>query len=376
MEPISLVFILSIFSAGILSFFSPCILPVLPVYVGILSSNDGEKGINVYRKSLKVLAFVLGLSSSFFILGFGAGALGSLFNSDAFFIICGVVIILLGIHQTGLISINILQRQKTLTADVNNNRGIVGSFILGFVFSFGWTPCVGPILGTVLGISSQQGGALTGGLLLLVYSLGLIIPFVVLAIGASFFLAKIKGIYKHLPKIKIVGGLLIIAMGVFMIFNQVKTINLANKAGTSMQSNSSSGFELNDSKGNLVKLSDYQGKIVYVKFWATWCPSCLAGLEDFKELAKQYEQSEDVVILSIVAPEINGEMSKEDFESWAKAQGLEFKVLYDETDAVNKKFGIRGYPTSIVFDKKGNTHKTMVGHVSNEDLKEIFSQIK
>ena len=163
-----------------------------------------------YSRSIsfsKALAFTGGLSASFFLLGFGAGALGGFINSHYFFLACGALVVIFGIHQSGLIRIPLLNNHKSLDIQFNPQKGLVGAFALGFLFSFGWTPCVGPILGAVLGISSQQGSAFTGGGLLLVYSFGLSVPFVILALGSQQILNRVKGIYPHFGKIRIVGGM-------------------------------------------------------------------------------------------------------------------------------------------------------------------------
>ncbi len=382
MESVSLIFIFTVFVAGIFSFFSPCILPVIPVYIGLLSSEKAGGAISVKKKYVKIGAFILGLSVSFFIMGFGAGALGSVLNHNIFFIGCGVVVVTLGLHQTGLINITILNRQKTLSDGYKPKEGIISAFLLGFLFSFGWTPCVGPVLGAVLGVTSQQGNALTGGMLLVVYSLGLGIPFVLLAFGAKYLLSKVKKIYPYMPIIKTCGGILIVLMGFWMIFNQVRAIQAVNHAtvpGISTEAGQNLpgiDFKLNDINGKTVSLSDFKGKKVYVKFWGTWCPSCLGGLDNFKALVKQYKGAEDVAILSIVAPGFRGEMNKEEFIKWAKGQHIDFPVLLDETDSVNKAFQIKGYPNAISINKDGTLYKKTTGDRSNEDITQLLSQME
>lgn len=209
--------------AGALSFFSPCILPVIPVFVSTLlgGAGEGERALSVgrlriYLKPLgRVALFVLGLSVSFVILGLAFGALGRVINSRWFLIICGVIVILLGIYQTGLVKIPFLMREKKL--EVKRRSGLFGSFLLGFTFSFGWTPCVGPILASVLALTASRGGAFTGAAYMAVYSLGLLVPFLVFTAFSQLLLNSIKGVYKYLNIIKIIGGVIIIIMGVFLL---------------------------------------------------------------------------------------------------------------------------------------------------------------
>lgn len=220
-----------VFAAGILSFFAPCILPVLPVFIStILGSVDDTARsiklgrINIYLKPLlRVTLFVLGLSVSFVLMGLAFGAIGRVINSSAFMVACGIIVILLGIYQTGLIKIPFLMREKKLGA--GRGTGYFSAFALGFTFSFGWTPCVGPILASVLALTASRGGALTGGLYMAVYSLGLLVPFIVFTIFSDLLLGRIKGIYKHLRTIKIVGGIIIIIMGVFLLTDSLYLFN-------------------------------------------------------------------------------------------------------------------------------------------------------
>jgi cytochrome c-type biogenesis protein len=222
-------YISTVFVAGLLSFFSPCILPVIPVYISYFADDSEVAEGSVFKKlfkgpMLKAIVFVLGLSTSFVLLGFGAGALGKYLYSKEFLIICGSIVVLLGIHQTGLVKLKFLYREKKLNLKRTNKADVIGAYLLGFTFSFGWTPCVGPILGAVLGLSASEGSAMYGGILMLAYSVGLMIPFLIVALFSEFFLKRIRGIYKHMNKIKVVGGLLIIVMGILLMTNKLNNI--------------------------------------------------------------------------------------------------------------------------------------------------------
>lgn len=388
METITIGFIMAVFGAGLLSFLSPCVLPLLPVYIGYLSSDGATAGAagggpaaSARASLVKALAFTSGLSTSFFLLGLGAGALGGVVDSNAFFFICGGIVVLFGAHQAGLITLPFLEREKRLSVEFNPRKGLVGAFLLGFLFSFGWTPCVGPVLGAVLGISSQQGGALTGGWLLLVYSLGLSLPFFALALGSRHLLLKMKGLYPHFGKIKLAGGVLIMLMGLWMIYNQAAAMRAEQLApspvGTPVAGESAAYYaRLATLSGGTASLADFRGKTVYVKFWATWCPSCLAGLEDFKALAAAYAGSPDVAVISVVAPGLNGEMPVEDFTAWAKAQGLSFPVLFDQTGALGREFGVRAYPTAVYLDAQGGRAGMSIGSETNERIKETLTSLQ
>ncbi|MDA3847402.1 MAG: sulfite exporter TauE/SafE family protein [Vallitaleaceae bacterium] len=225
------IFISTVFVAGLLSFFAPCILPLLPVYIGILAGDSKTKSsIRIGKLDINLIAvlrtfiFVAGLSTSFIILGFGIGALGSLIYSQTFLIIIGAIVIILGIHQTGLIKIRFLEKQKKLEVKGSKRSDLLGTYLLGFTFSFGWTPCIGPILGAVLGISASGGQAAYGGLLMFVYAMGLMIPFMIISLFSEVLLTKVKKLNKHMGKIKVVGGIIIILMGILLMTDKLNEI--------------------------------------------------------------------------------------------------------------------------------------------------------
>ncbi|MGL4509442.1 cytochrome c biogenesis CcdA family protein [Cetobacterium sp.] len=203
-------FIGVVYFAGLLSFFSPCIFPLLPVYIGMLS-RGGRSSI------LKTLFFVLGLSMSFVLLGFGAGIIGKILMSDTFRIISGILVICFGVIQMDIIKIPLLERTKLLSLEVAEKEGFMGTFFLGFTFSLGWTPCVGPILTSILFISSGGGSPVYGAMMMSIYVLGLATPFVVFSYIYKYLEKKLIGIKKHLNLLKKLGGALIVGMGILLL---------------------------------------------------------------------------------------------------------------------------------------------------------------
>lgn len=218
-------FVVSVFTAGILSFLSPCIIPVIPMYLAYFADDElANKKRIISKPMIKAMLFVAGLSTVFIVLGFGAGALGSILYGDWFLIVCGLIVVILGIHQTGLVQLSFLHREKKLSLERTKKADYFGSYLLGLTFSFGWTPCVGPVLAAVLGLSASEGNVLYGGFLMAVYSLGLMIPFLLVAIFSETLIGRIKGIYKYMGKIRIISGLFIIVMGILLMMNQVGVI--------------------------------------------------------------------------------------------------------------------------------------------------------
>lgn len=227
-------FFLSVFLAGILSFFSPCILPLLPVYTGVLlddkdgaQASSGKFSISV-TSLLRTLAFIAGISFIFILLGYGAGFLGDLLYASWFQYLTGAIIILLGLHQMEILHFKGLYKEKRLQlqGQGQNGKGYSQAFLLGLTFSFAWTPCVGPVLGSVLALAASGGsGAWQGAGLMLVYTLGLALPFVLLALTSSYVLKHFRKLHPYLGILKKVGGFLIIVMGLLVLFGNASILS-------------------------------------------------------------------------------------------------------------------------------------------------------
>ncbi len=229
------VFLFGVFGAGLLSFFAPCILPLLPVYVsylsGSLAGGGGDQG--GYGGSSpplrpvfigRTLLFVLGLSVVFVLLGFGSGILGNVISSPRFIAICGAIVILFGIYQTGLIKLSWLERERRLSSTRIQQGGYIGAFLLGLTFSFGWTPCIGPALAAVLSIAAGEGSPVYGGFLMLLYTLGLALPFLLLSVFSEFILRSFRRLYRYMGAIKIASGCMLILMGILLMTDRLNNI--------------------------------------------------------------------------------------------------------------------------------------------------------
>lgn len=227
----NIIFFISVFLAGILSFFSPCILPLLPVYAGVLlddkdssQASSGKFSISLVSL-LRTLAFIAGIS--FILLGYGAGFLGNLLYASWFQYVTGAVIILLGLHQMEVLHLKGLykERRLQLKRQGQKGKGYSQAFLLGLTFSFAWTPCVGPVLGSVLALVASGGsGAWQGAGLMLIYTLGLALPFLVLALASSYVLKHFRKLHPYLGALKKVGGFLIIVMGILVLLGNASIL--------------------------------------------------------------------------------------------------------------------------------------------------------
>ncbi|MBR2719080.1 MAG: sulfite exporter TauE/SafE family protein [Clostridia bacterium] len=201
------------FLEGIITFISPCLLPMIPIYVSYFAGG----GQRDWRRSLKcALGFVLGFTVVFMLMGALAGTLGSFLirYQTAVNIIMGLIVIFFGLHFLGVIKVNLF-RGTGREVDTSN-LGFFSSMVFGMVFSIGWTPCVGAFLGSALALASQQGSVLTGVMMLLCYSLGLGIPFIVSALLIDRLKGAFDAIKRHYDVINKVCGALLILIGLAM----------------------------------------------------------------------------------------------------------------------------------------------------------------
>lgn len=208
------------FLEGIITFISPCLLPLLPVYISYFAGQNGEGDV---RKTLKgALGFIAGFTTVFVALGAFAGTLGGLLgrHTAAINIVTGAVVVLFGLNYLGVFKIGILNRVvRHNTAAVSHS--FLSAFLFGMVFSVGWTPCVGAFLGSALMLASQQGSALGGVLMLFCYSLGLGVPFLLAALLLKELQGSINWIKSHYTVINIVSGLLLVVVGILMMTGQM-----------------------------------------------------------------------------------------------------------------------------------------------------------
>ena len=213
------------FGAGLISFLSPCVLPLIPGYIAYISGSSlnellEKKDVNL----LPIILFTFGFSIVFIIFGASATYLGKFLLSNSFplRIIAGVIIIFFSLHIIGIINIKFLNYEKKIYADRNNT--IFSSILIGMAFAFGWTPCIGPILGSILILASTTENIGKGILLLSSYSLGLAIPFILSGYLIQKFILLSKNIKKKMNVITKAGGILLFLTGILILTNQLQVL--------------------------------------------------------------------------------------------------------------------------------------------------------
>jgi len=208
--------------AGGLSFLSPCVLPIVPpylAYMGGISMDEFQKGGTARRRAiLPAVFFVLGLSTVFLLLGFTASAFGMFFlqNQEIFVRVAGAVVIVFGLHFLGVFRIPLLMREARLDAGDRGGSGL-GAYLLGLAFAFGWTPCIGPILGAILSMAASEGDVTRGTVLLGTYALGLGVPFILAAVFVQRSMAVMATLKRHMALIEKLMGVLLLAVGIALI---------------------------------------------------------------------------------------------------------------------------------------------------------------
>ncbi|NCB62810.1 MAG: redoxin domain-containing protein [Clostridia bacterium] len=395
--------VFTVFLQGLLSFLSPCVLPLVPLYLSYLAGGGkqvGKDGQIRYPRAqvlVNTLFFILGIGFTFFLLGFGFTALGQFFSSNRvlFARISGIIMVLFGLYQFGFFGRSqTMDREHRLLFRLDRwVMGPIPALLLGFTFSFAWTPCVGPVLGSVVLMAGSSGSMLKAAVLIGVYTLGFTLPF--LAVGI--FTTRVLGFFKrHNNVVKYtakIGAALLILMGImtFTGFMNSFTTYLSSPGGNTIPPAQSQplpepeptekpkvpapDFTLTDQNGKEHTLSDYQGKTVFLNFWATWCPPCKGEMPDIQALYQSHGGNEDdLVVIGVAGPNQGREGTVEDITAFLSDNDYTFPVVMDQTGDVFLQYGITAFPTTFMIDTEGNVFGYVASALSPEMMESIVQQ--
>jgi cytochrome c-type biogenesis protein len=391
------------FLAGLASFLSPCVLPLVPGYVSLISgvSIDRLTGEGGSRSSarraviLNSIAFNLGLSMIFISLGAAAGFLGaSILNNIWLRIIGGVVIIGFGLQLMGVLKIAALYRDTRFFSQ-QKPRGIFGSFTLGLAFAAGWTPCIGPILGGIIGLAATSGGWRSGLVLSSFYAMGLAVPFLLTGLGINQFLGFYSKFRRHLHKVEVVSGSILIIIGLVVAFGLTTKLNSSRLAGlipnleetvnrlyrdkekadappappkppVDASARFAPEVELKTVDGQPFRLSELKGRVVILNFWATWCIPCRAEIPELNAIQSELKDKG----LIIIGP--SWDDTADGIKDFQKDIKQDYTVLINGESVQDKFGGIPSLPTTFIIDREGRIRKKITGGVFRETLeKEI-----
>lgn len=428
---------LTVFIQGLLSFFSPCVLPLIPLYVGYLAggaaktNDDGT--IEYPRKKVfaNTLFFVVGVSFAFFLLGFGFTALGQFFtgNQRVFSVIAGVIMVAFGLYMLGVFGkTKLVEKEHRLPFQLGRfAMNPLVALVLGFTFSFAWTPCVGPVLASVLLMASSSASAAAGFGLVAVYTVGFVLPFLAVGLFTGEVLRFFRthgNVVKYTVK---VGGALLIVMGVMTVTGWMNGVTSylssfggvpaaqeqpadqgadgaseggndadGGSAGSSdAGKNDASGsaasdadvqaapladLKLVDQNGEEHSLDEYRGKTVFLNFWATWCGPCQREIPDIEALYKDRGENEgDLVVLGVANPKTdshpnNSDVSVDEVKAFIDEQGITYPVLMDTEGTMFSGYRIMSFPTTFMIDKDGNIFGYISGMLTPDMMNSIVEQ--
>ena len=381
-----LIQVFAIFLEGIISFFSPCVIPLIPLYMGYLATNAkevDENGNVTYKKKVVIiytLFFILGISMSFFILGLSFTGLGMFFkdNRKIFLEIGGILIVILGLFQLGILKVNFLNKEKKLKINFNPNKMTKKTaFLMGFLFSFAWTPCVGPALSSTLIMASTASTALLGNIFVLVYALGFLLPFIILGLFTTKVLNIIKRKQNILNYVVKIGTIIIIVIGCYVSYTgftmeptkDKEPVKSTGKVELATPIN----FTLKDQNNKTHTLDDYIGKTIVLHFYAIDCFSCLDELPHIEKIYNDYNQNkDDVIILGIANTSRN---PKDDIIDFLKENNYTFTSLMAKNKLFDKYY-ITTYPNTYIINSNGNIAFTSFGSMSYDSLKEEIEKVR
>ena len=371
------------FAAGLASFLSPCVLPLVPGYISLISgvSIDGLKdGVNNKRAVImNSLAFNAGLSVIFLFLGTTAGLVGAAITNNPWVrIIGGIIIIAFGLQLVGLLKISALYKDTRMFSN-EKPRGVLGSAMLGMAFAAGWTPCIGPIFGGIIGLAATSGGWKAGLVLSAFYSAGLAVPFLLTGIGINRFLGFYSKFRRHLHKVEVTSGVVLIILGLLIASGRSTLLasssftawlpNLEGWLDTRVKSTPAPPLEPPGTKnfpaapdvafqtleGRPFRLSDLRGHTVLLNFWATYCLPCRDEIPALNSLQHDLEARGLKVVGATVFDNADGVKSYQ-----KEVRKFDYEVLIGGSE-VSSQFPAPVLPTTYLIDRDGRIRQTISG---------------
>ena len=381
MEGISILNIAISFAAGILSFLSPCVLPLVPGYISLISgvSIDGLKDGTSNRRAVIInsLAFNAGLSIIFLFLGTTAGLVGSAITSNPIVrIVGGIVIIAFGLQLIGLLKIPALYKDTRFFSE-DKPRGVIGSAALGIAFAAGWTPCIGPILGGIIGLAATSGGWRSGFVLSAFYSAGLAVPFLITGLGINQFLSFYRGFRKHLHKVEVTSGIVLIVVGLLVmsgkstalatskfmavIPNLESLLKLKSEPPPPPPTTAAANYEpvpdveFQTLAGKPFHLKELQGQVVLLNFWATYCIPCREEIPALNELQHELQAQGLKIVGASLDDTVDGVNAYQ-----KEVAEFKYDVLLGGSEA-KVKFAQSVLPTTYLIDRQGRIRQKIIG---------------
>ncbi len=392
------------FVAGVLSFLTPCVLPLVPGYISLISGvsvehlkGEGGGSRASARRAVIVnsLAFNAGVSLIFVLLGATAGWVGNvLFSTPWVRWVGGAVIIAFGLQMMGVLKIGALYRDTRKFSD-DKPSGPLGAALLGVAFAAGWTPCIGPILGGIIGLAATSGGWKSGLILSAFYAAGLAIPFLVVGLAMNAFLGFYSNFRRHLHKVEVASGVLLIVIGVMVATNVLTKIAafgsryLPNAEGVLKQdaptdpvpkptvqsappattdAEPAPDVELKTIDGKPLKVSDLRGQVVLLNFWATWCVPCRSEIPSLSAMQRDLG-GRGFKVLGVTT-----EDSAELVREYQKEIKQDYTVAIGDASVANK-YAVGVLPTTFILDRQGRVRHKIIGEKSRAQFEALINPL-
>jgi cytochrome c-type biogenesis protein len=384
------------FAGGLLSFLSPCVLPLVPGYISLMSgvSIDHLKGegASASRKAViaNSLAFNAGLSVIFLALGGTAGLVGAtIINNVWVRVIGGLVIIVFGLHLIGLLRIKYLYKD---TRQFSNEKphGMLGSLTLGIAFAAGWTPCIGPILGGIIGLAATSGGWRGGLILSAFYSAGLAVPFLVTGLAINQFLGFYAKFRRHLHKVEVVSGVILILIGMLVMSNQLTWLASGRLAaivpnfekwlnfhgpeappppkGPQQAYAPAPDVQFTKLDGSAFRLKDLKGRVVLLNFWATWCVPCRNEIPSLSAMQKDLDSRG----LSVIG--VSYDDTADLVQEFQKDIPQTYQIVLGGRE-VGSELPASPLPTTYIIDRQGRIREKMIGERTRSAFEAVIKPL-
>lgn len=375
-----------VFFEGLFSFFSPCVLPLIPLYIGYLSGQNHNEEKPTRRKLFFLTTcFIIGIFIAIFLLNVSVQFISSFFKEHMTLItrMGGILIILLGLYQFGIIKSTKLSQTKRISFQKYFPSQFLFAFILGFTFGFAWTPCIGPALASILILGSSSGSFIISNVLVIIYAIGLTLPFFIVGLFTDQALEWLNQRKKWMNMAVKAGATLLIIIGITMITGQMNDISsymgeISTPTATQKENVEKEQFPLpyilKDQHNQDISFADLKGKVVFLNFWTTWCPPCQRELPEIQKLYEKYKNSQDVAVLTIVQPG-GREKSQTEIMEFLNEKGYNMPVLFD-TGELSSYFQVSSLPTTFMIDSNGKPYGYAVGQLNLEIMESMIKEVK
>ncbi len=367
----------AIFLEGILSFLSPCVLPLIPLYLSYLAGDsrriDEEGNVTYDNKQvfLRTVLFIAGISCTFAILGFASHKLSDVLTDyrEIIAIIGGTLLIVFGLHQIGIINIDILSKEWKLRFDsVMQGMNHFKAFLFGFLFSFGWSPCIGPMLANALLLASVNDDPAY----IAIYAAGMLLPFLLTCRVSNKALRFRSEKKKYVKYVTVIAGIIMMLSGGYMIHDASRTI-IAGKTLTEQETmNDQESADIMNhrfvtSSGKEIALSDYKGQYIYLNFSTTWCTYCQEEIPVYEKFAENNE----IQCFYVMSPKM--EYNQGDIDRYLEGTDLKIDVILDEEASLFYYCGVSSYPTSFIISPDNEFLTYATGALSEDGFDQFFA---